>query len=116
MVRIHKVAFGKDIYSMGFKVVTEDLKFLGLRKNPNIIQYPVGEWYFLSLDRVKEGKEDFGGIWVARTLPGAERLRRYMQEKHSAKTRIFRSALDEILYFNDYRMKTNGIRMFEEIF
>ena len=116
MVRIHTLTLDGKTYNLGFKVVTKDLKSLGLRKNPNIIQYPVGEWYFLPEERIREGKKDFGGIWVARTLSGAEMLRKYMRKKHSTRTRIFRSALDEILYSNDYRMKTNGIRMFEEIF
>jgi hypothetical protein len=116
MVKIYTITLDNKIYNLGFKVVTENLESLGLRKNPNIIQYPIGRWYFLSQDKLKEGKNDFGGIWVARTLSNARGLKRYMQEKYSRKTRIFKTALDEILYSNDYRVKTRGIQMFEEVF
>jgi hypothetical protein len=116
MVKIHTVTLDGRVYSLGFKVVTEDLESLGLRRNPHILQYPVCEWYFLPQDNIRKGPDDFGGIWVARTLSGARGLRRYMQKQYSQNTRIFRAALDEILYANDYRVKTNGINMFEEVF
>jgi hypothetical protein len=116
MVKIHTLTLDNKVYSLGFKIVTKDLKSLGLRKNPNIIQYSVGEWYFLPPDQIERGPKDFGGIWVARTLSGAKGLRRYMRKHYSQETRIFRTMLGKILYFNSYRMKTNGINMFEEVF
>lgn len=48
----------KDYY----KVFTEELKSLGLRKNPNIITFIPNEWYFLDKDNIVEGVSDFGGI------------------------------------------------------
>jgi len=115
MIKIHTVTLDNKIYNLGFKVVTEDLKSLGLDKNPTILKYSIGEWYFLPPNKLKKDKKGFGGIWVARTFPNAKKLEKYMQITYSKKTRIFRAALDEILYFNDYRIKTNGIKMFEEI-
>ncbi|MEI6731956.1 MAG: hypothetical protein WCK90_04735 [archaeon] len=109
------IRFGGNIYSLGFKVVTEDLKSLGLRKNPNIITYEPGVWHYLSQDKIKPGKDDFGGIWAARSISGAKMLRKYMRNHYSQKTRIFRAALDNILYANSYRVKTNGINLVEEI-
>lgn len=116
MVKIHTIELEGKTYFLGYKVVTEDLKSLGLRKNPNIRQYPVNEWYFLPDDQIKEGKEDWGGIWVARTLSNAEGLVKSINRtKNHFPTRIFKATLDQILYFNDYRIKTNGIMMFEEV-
>ena len=115
MVKIQTIDLEGKTYFLGYRVVTEDLKSLGLRNNPNIITYPINEWYFLSEEKVKEGKEDFGGIWVARTLSSAKGLSKYMKNKHSTPTRIFKATLDRILYFNSYRIKTNGIMLFEEI-
>lgn len=115
MVKIHTMKLENRIYPLGFKVVTENLESLGLRKNPNIIRYPINEWCFLNPENIRKGNDDFGGIWLARTLSGARGLSRYMKNKHSKKTRIFESVLDEILYANDYRIKTNGIYLVGEI-
>ena len=100
---------------VGYRVLTKDLKSLGLRKNPNILQYLIGEWYFLSEEKIKEGKDDFGGIWVTRTFGSARRLCEYMKEKHNTETKLFKSAIDRILFENSYRIKTNGIYLVEEL-
>ena len=101
---------------VGYRVLTKDLKSLGLRRNPNILQYPIREWYFLPEDKIIEGKNDFGGIWVARTFGNARKLSEYMKEKHDTETRLFKSAVDKILFENSYRIKTNGIYLAEELF
>jgi len=116
MVKIHTVTLDGKVYSLGFKVVTLNLESLGLRKNPNIVKYAIGEWYSLPSNQVRNGPNDFGGIWVARTLSGARGLRGYMRKQYSQETRIFRVALGEILYFNSYCMKTDRVNMFEEVF
>ncbi len=118
MAKIKKVTLDDKVYPLGYKVVTEDMKSLGLRGNPNIHTYPTGEWYFLPEEDVVEGNSDWagwGGFWVARTLGGARTLQRYMMEEHSQKARIFKAALDDILYANSYRIKTNGLLLFEEV-
>jgi len=115
MVKIYTITSDNKVYNFGFKVVTNELKSLGLRRNPNILQYSPGEWYFLSSSQIMEGKNDWGGIWVARTISKAKALKKYMKEKHSKEARIFETLFDEVLYSNDYRIKTNGIYMLEEI-
>lgn len=114
MYKIHTIRLGNKEYPLGYRVVTDDLKSLGLRNNPNIIQYPFNQWYLLSENMVEGGDNDWGGIWVARTLSGAKGLKKYMAHKYRRETRIFLAALDQILFFNSYRIKTNGIKMFEE--
>ncbi|HKM19828.1 MAG TPA: hypothetical protein VJY47_01245 [Candidatus Dojkabacteria bacterium] len=113
--RIDTVEFEGREYPAGYRVVTEDLESLGLRDNPNILQYSVGEWYSLPPEGIEDGKGDWGGIWLARTLSGAKSLKRYMEEKHGVGTRIFKSAIGEILFCNSGRVKTNAICMVEEI-
>ena len=88
---------------------------LGLRRNPNIIAYSINEWYYLLKNQTEEGPDDWGGIWVARTLSNAKTLKKYYEKNHLKSARVFKTALDEILYFNSYRIKTNGIVMLEEI-
>lgn len=105
---------GKD-YVLGYRVVTKDLKSLGLRKNPNILTYPINEWFNLPPCWIKEGKGDWGGIWTAITPSNGFKLQKYMLEHYNKKTRIFKAALADILYYNSYRIKTSGICMFEEI-
>ena len=116
MNKIHTIILDGNLYQVGYKVVTRDLGSLGLRKNPNIIIYPFQKWYCLPEDKVEKGSGDWGGIWVARIPSIARNLRRYVKERYSKDTRIFKATLDEILYFNSYRIKTNGIMMYEEIF
>jgi len=100
----------------GYKVVTYDMKSLGLRKNPNILTYPLAEWYKLPDDWIIEGNEDWGGIWVARKKGGARTLQRYMKDKYDINARIFLSKLGRILFENSYRIKTDAIFMVDEIY
>lgn len=102
-------------FKLGYKVVTDDLKSLGLRNNPNIIQYPIDKWFFLPADSIASGSDDWGGIWTLRLLSGAKRLRDYMYDYHKMETRVFKACLGKILFYNSYRIKTNAIRMFEEL-
>ncbi len=101
----------KDYY----KVFTNELKSLGLRKNPNILTFVPFEWYYLGDNQILEGISDFGGIWVCNNLSGARKLTDYMNKKHSIETRAFIVNIDRILYQNSYRVKTNGIYLKEEI-
>lgn len=115
MVRINIVNLENRTYLIGYKVVTQDLKSLGLRNNPNILQYPINKWYFLPKEKIKRDSKDYGGIWVTRTLSDAKKLSKYMKDKYNIKTRIFKTTLDQILFFNSYRIKTNGIMLYKEI-
>jgi len=105
---------GKE-YVVGYKVLTLDMKSLGLRKNPNIITFSRKEWVDLPLDQVVPGKSDFGGIWLAVSLSNARRLQNYMAEKYEQETLIFESLVRDVLYYNSYRMKTSGVKLLEEI-
>ena len=100
---------------MKYKVVTKNLKSLGLRKNPNILKYHIGKWKYLHRDETKSGRQDYGGIWVCNALSGANKLKQYMKNKHNITVRIFTCLIDKILYQNSYRLKTNGIKLIKEI-
>jgi hypothetical protein len=112
---LRKIVFDNREYYLGYKVVTDEMKSLGLRSNPNIIEYPINEWLYLPKDQLKNGKEDWGGIWVARDASNARNLTKYMEIKHDTNTRVFKALLDKVLYANSYRVKTNGVFLFEEI-
>jgi len=112
--RIKEVSLEGKIYHVGYKVLTKDMKSLGLRKNHNILTYPINKWFYLPEEKIIPGKKDEGGIWVARTLSDANKLRKYMLEKNT-KTRVFKAAIDQVLYSNSYRIKTNGVLLFEEV-
>jgi len=98
-----------------FKVVTESYQSLGLRRNPNILTFPPGEWVILDENLIVPGKGDWGGIWSALTKSKARGLSNYMKDKKNINTNIFLTALDKPLYANSYRVKSVGIMLLQEI-
>ncbi len=112
--RLLTVNLEGKLYRVGYKVVTEDMKSLGLRKNPHIMTFNIAEWIFLPENQVVPGNGDYGGIWLAISLSNARRLREYMLCKHERETKIFEALIDRVLYSNSYRVKTNGLMLVEE--
>lgn len=101
---------------IGYKVVTAQMESLGLRKNPNRLTFPVKKWVKLPKSQIESGKGDWGGIWVAASLGGARKLRKYMEEeKNIVGCRIFLTRIKKVLYENSYRIKTNAVFLEEEI-
>lgn len=98
-----------------FKVVTEDLKSLGLRNNTNILTYPVGVWIRLQDSEIIPGSDDRGGIWSALTISGARSLSKYMFRQYGTSVRIFETAIENPLYANSYRVKAQGVILLREI-
>ena len=96
---------------MHYKVVTEDLKSLGLRKNPNVMHFPIGEWVIEP--EPLGGNYDYGGIWCTATLSNAKKLQKYFARYGNS--RIFTCEIGEVLYENSYRVKTNRVKLIKEI-
>ena len=95
-----------------YKVVTDKMESLGLRKNPDIIQYRMGDWY---VDNVMHAdNRNDGGIWCCEKLSSAKSLKKYY-EKRYGKARIFECEIGIILYQNSYRTKTDRIKLIREI-
>lgn len=114
-MKIHTTTIDDTILEMGYKVVTENMESLGLAKNPTILTYKEKEWYSLDKNEVSKDKADSGGIWLARVPSGAYKVQQYMKEKHNQKTKVFKTAVKNILFVNDYRMKVQEVYLFEEI-
>lgn len=98
-----------------YRVLTENMRSLGLRKNPNIIQYSLNRKIELKSEDIVPGKDDFGGIWVCSKLSNAKTLKKYMLRKHGVNARIFEAQIGNILYENSYRTKTDSIILTKEI-
>lgn len=98
-----------------FRVVTIDMKSLGLRNNPHIVTYTVGKWLSLPWTCVLEGKADWGGLWAARTYGTAKKYVKYMKAKHNMSARVFLACADRILFQNGERVKTNALFLIDEI-
>lgn len=98
-----------------FKVVTEKLQSLGLRKNPSIMTFRIGEWIMLPDDELEIGNADQGGIWSALKLSGAKTLAAYMTKNYGVRVRIFLAMAEKPVYANSYRVKSQGVFLFEEL-
>lgn len=105
-----------------YKVVTHDMKSLGLRRNPNIMTFELGKWKKENLKNIDRSSNDFGGIWVARSLSGAKSLVKYLKKKaikenkpYLNNCRLFEVEIGEVLYENSYRVKTDKVKFINEI-
>ena len=102
-------------YPLGYKVMDENLRSLGLRKNPNIMTFPVDEWVRLPDDEVSPGSADWGGIWSALRKGSIKTLRNYCWEQYGMRTRAFLVAMERPVFANSYRIKSQGVRLLKEI-
>jgi hypothetical protein len=98
-----------------FKVVTSDLRSLGLRHNPTLLKFPVGEWIKLADSELLPTDEDEGGIWGALKRSGARTITKYMLSMYNVSTRTFLTTIDTPLYANNYRVKSRGVLLLEEL-
>ena len=115
-MNIHQITYLNKQYFCAYKVVKEDMTSLGLRKNPNIMTFSLNDWIYLPEKDIVMGNSDFGGIWLARTKGRAKAYQKYMKENYNSETKVFLSLIDKILFVNQDRVKTNGLKMIEEIF
>ena len=99
---------------MKYKVVTHDLKSLGLRKNPNILSFYANQWIFDPAPT--KNSKDSGGIWVANSLGAAHTLKKYMLSRYNTECRIFVVDIGRVLYQNSYRTKTDKVMLLDEVF
>lgn len=97
---------------MYYKVVTEDNKSLGLRKNPTILEYSLNEWIFSPT--ISHDNADSGGIWCCEKLHQANKLKKYFEEKYGS-AKIFECNIGNILFQNSYRTKTDRVYLIKEI-
>ena len=114
-MKVQQTNFGERNYFCAYKVVRADMTSLGLRKNPNIMTFHLDDWIYLPEEKVVEGIGDYGGIWLARTEGRANAYRKYMAKKHGVEARVFLSLIDRVLFVNQDRVKTNGVRLIEEL-
>ena len=96
-----------------YKVVTPQMRSLGLRANPTILTFSVGKW--VASPKKQAAHADAGGIWSARTLGGARALVRYMQRHYGIRCRIFAAEIDRVLRGNSYRVQSPKIRLLAEL-
>lgn len=102
--RLHTLKMDGKKYSVGYKVVTEDLKSTGLSGTP-VRQYSDEVWN-VDLEH---------GIWVARVPSFATYIRSYMHQKYRVKTRTFVVALQGIKEINSNGVRASEIKFLKEL-
>ncbi|MGP8322429.1 MAG: hypothetical protein ACT6FG_00305 [Methanosarcinaceae archaeon] len=115
-IKLDSGTFQGEKVTVAYKVVTGEMRSLGLRHNPNLLTYPKGEWCEMPDKWIEDGGTDWGGFWVSRTKSGAKGLRKYVFEMHGIKARIFKAYLGNLLFYNTYRIKTDKIYLSRELF
>ena len=96
-----------------YKVVTEHMRSLGLRRNPSVIVFPTNSW--VNEPRPLERNDrDWGGIWCCEKLSSARALKRYYEGRYG-KARIFECEIGEVLFQNSYRTKTDKVKLTKEV-
>lgn len=103
-------------YPLGFRVTTMDNKSLGLRKNPTIFKYNIGEWVTESSALIAE-RTDNGGIWSGASLSSARKTQSYClnRNEYPFETKIFYAALYNPIFANNYGVKSKSLMILEEI-
>jgi hypothetical protein len=115
--KIHTELVNDILRPVGYRVVNaKGLTSLGLRRNPNILHYPINKWFSLPEDWIVPGPQDWGGVSIARTVGKVHWMQKYMKEKHNMETRVFKTAFEDIIHHKEWRIKTNKLLMYEEIF
>ncbi len=100
---------------LGYKVVTDEMKSLGLRKNPTIMKFSVGEWAF-EKNELQYGDADYGGIWTALRKGSIRTLRKHCMETWDMRTRGFLTAIyNPVAIAGNYRIKSEGVMLLKEI-
>jgi len=97
------------------KVRGNEFVSLGLRRNPNILIFPVRKWIKLMDDEIRPGISDDGGIWSCLRRGGATGRVKYMAERYQAETRIFIAAIENPLFANNDRIKSQGVMLLKEV-
>ena len=96
-----------------YKVVTEEMQSLGLRRNPTILTYKVDKEIAEMYPMI--GPCDMGGIWASKTRGRANEVKKYMKEKYNVDARLFEAWGRGILYESRNRYKLEEIFLEEEI-
>ncbi|MBU1030068.1 MAG: hypothetical protein ABIC91_03205 [Nanoarchaeota archaeon] len=119
---IYEVMLDDKVYNMSFKIVTTDMKSLGLANNPYILKYPFNEYYELPDEWVVKDAKDWGGLWSRKTPSQGFWTVDYMKEKYDVETKIFLAAINkgeypkgDVLYYNTTGIKSAGIKLFYKI-
>jgi len=99
---------------LAFKVLRSDLTSLGLRAaRHNRIQYRVGKWAVPGESIAENGES--GGLYVTPTRGDANELKRYFEKKYGLAARIFSCNIGRILKRTSCRIKTDKVKLVQEI-
>lgn len=96
-----------------YKVVTKDLKSVGLLR-ANVLQYKIGKWVY-PLEPLSRHPRKGGGLWIVKKKSDAFQVKKYLLKKHQKASRIFSCNIGRIIYQTSYRVKTNKVKLIEEI-
>lgn len=96
-----------------FKLVTHDLKSVGLLKASKL-QYKVGEWVY-PLEPLSRHRLKGGGLHVVKKMSDVRWRKKYVEKEHGTVCRVFTCYIGKILFENTCRIKTSKVMLLEEV-
>ncbi len=96
-----------------YKVLRRDLRS-GLLLGAPAVQYKIGEWVY-PLEPFSPHRLKGGGLWALKRRSDAFAGQRYQMKRYQRPTRIFSCQIGIQLYDTSYRIKTDKVKLIEEI-
>ncbi len=120
----YKLRAENNVRKLYFKVLTRDMKSLGLL-GATSIEYRIGKWV-RPLEPISDHPRKGGGLWVVGRLCDARGVQRSTFRDRKMKTRIFECRIGHIIKLNyeayglrpcphSKRVKTDGVMLLREV-
>jgi len=97
-----------------YKVTKENMESVGLL-GARPIKYKLGQWVYPG-EKLSCHPRKGGGLWVVKERSSAFGIQKYLMKRHKMKTKAFACQIGLILYETNYRVKTNKMKLIEEVF
>lgn len=111
------IEIGGKPYPLGYRVTTLENQSLDLDHHGNILTYEQGRWVGIPKENLIADINGRGGVWTSTNLNTAQNLQRRILAKtdYAMRTRIYLAAIDNPVFADRNRVKSEKIMLLEEL-